>query len=170
MRTSTKFICSLTAAGLAALAIIAGPQGGQATALKSPEPSPGQQELTLSSPFEGGDFHYIDLGKKGLGPGDMFTIAGLPVHDENTGRRVGSVDASETILSARHDGTVIQEATYRLRGGTVTVAGAIRHTDQPTRLPVTGGTGDYLGVTGQLVDLREDNDRNVTIFKLVLSH
>ena len=68
----------------------------------------------------------------GLGPGDMFTITGLPVHDETTGRRIGSVDATETILSAWHDGTVIQEATYRLRGGTVTVSGALRHTDHPT--------------------------------------
>ena len=168
MRTSSKLICGLTAAGLAALAVIAGPQGDQAVALQGPAPSPGQQELTLSSPFEGGDFHYIDLGKQGLGPGDMFTITGLPVHDETTGRRIGSVDAAETILSAWHDGTVIQEATYRLRGGTVTVAGALRHTDHPPRLPVTGGTGDYLGVTGQLIDLREDDDRNVTIFRLVL--
>jgi hypothetical protein len=98
--------------------------------------SPGKQELTLSNPFEGGDFHYIDLGKPGLAPGDMFTITGLPGHDESTGRRVGSMEASETILSTWHDVTVIQDAAYRLRGGTVTVAGALRHTDHPTRPPV----------------------------------
>jgi hypothetical protein len=168
MRTYTKIACTLTAFGLATLALAAGPGGSQATVRKSPSSAPEREELTLSSPFEGGDFHYIDLGKKGLGPGDIFTIAGLPVRDETTGRRVGTMDASETILSARHDGTVIQEATYRLRGGTVTVAGALRHTDQPIRLPVTGGTGDYLGVTGQLHELREDDDRNVSIFRLVL--
>ena len=168
MRTTTKLACSLVAAGIATLAVLAGPEHSLATVQPSAEPSPGRQQLTLSSPFEGGDFHYIDLGKKGLGPGDMFTITGLPVHDENTGRRIASVDADETILSARHDGTVIQEATYRFADGTVTVAGAIRHTDHPIRLPVTGGTGEYVGVTGQLRELREDNDRKVVIFRLVL--
>jgi hypothetical protein len=168
MRTSTKLACSLTACGLASLTVLAGPGGGQAAVLKGPELAQGREELTLSSPFEGGDFHYIDLGKKGLGPGDLFTISGLPVRDESTGQRIGSVDASETILSAWHDGTVIQEATYRFPDGTVTVAGAIRHTDHPIRLPVTGGTGAYLSVTGQLREIREDDDRNVSIFRLVL--
>lgn len=167
MRTSTKLACSLTAVGMATLTVIAGPEISLATAHQSADP-PERQQLTLSSPFEGGDFHYIDLGKKGLGPGDMFTITGLPVHDENTGQRVASVDADELILSARHDGTVIQESTYRFADGTVTVAGAIRHNDHPIRVPVTGGTGAYVGVTGQLRELREDNDRKVAIFRLVL--
>jgi hypothetical protein len=38
----------------------------------------------------------------------------------------------------------------------------IRHTDTPIRPPIVGGTGHYIGVTGQLQELREDQDRQVS--------
>jgi hypothetical protein len=100
----------------------------------------------------------------------MFTVTGLPVRSERTGKRVGALDALETVLSARHDGTVGQEFTFRFAGGTVDIAGILRHTDKPIRLPVVGGTGDYAGVTGQLRELREDRKRNVSITRLILIH
>jgi hypothetical protein len=168
MHTSATIAGSLTAVGLATIAVLAGTNGSQTLAEPGRTSPAASQQLTLSSPWVGGRFHYLDLGRKGLGPGDVFTITGLPVHDEDTGRRVGATDGAETILSARHDGTVLQEMTYRFRGGTVTVAGALRHTDDPMRLPVTGGTGDYVGVTGQLEELFEDEDRKVSVFRLEL--
>lgn len=48
------------------------------------------------------------------------------------------------------------------------MAGAIRHTDTPMRFPVAGGTGAYARVSGELVQLGEDSDRKVSIFRLVL--
>jgi hypothetical protein len=44
----------------------------------------------------------------------------------------------------------------------------VRHTDQPFRITVTGGTGRYLGVGGQLTLLRSDEDRKVEVMRLEL--
>ena len=44
----------------------------------------------------------------------------------------------------------------------------IRHTDKPMRWTVTGGTGRYAGVGGQLVLLKEDGKRKVEVMKLEL--
>ena len=165
MNTPVRLV-GLAAAGLAAVSVLSGP--GVEASRPSQAPEPRTQRLTISTPFEGGDFHYVDVGKKDIGPGDMFTIVGLPVRNEATGQRIGVLDGLETVLSARNDGTVSQQMTFRFRGGTVTVAGILRHTDKPIRLPVVGGTGKYLGVSGQMREIREDPKRNVSISRLVL--
>jgi hypothetical protein len=171
MRT-TLGITTLTAA-LAAASVV-GLNGSQTDDHEhnpaSTGTSPVTQHITINTPFEGGVFHYIDVGTPDIGPGDMFTTTGLPVRNEKTGKRIGALDGLETILSPRHDGTVRQELTFRLPRGTVEVAGNLRHTDKPIRLPVVGGTGNYVGVTGQLRELGEDPKRNVSISQLTLIH
>jgi hypothetical protein len=92
----------------------------------------------------------------------------MPVLDNATNVRIGSSDAVELIVSRRHDGTVTSEGTLRLRGGHVELDGVVRHTDSPFRVSVTGGTGKYLGVGGQLTLLREDTKRKVVVMKLEL--
>ena len=72
------------------------------------------------------------------------------------------------IVSARHDGTVTSQSTLRLPGGHIDIDGVIRHTDHPLRNTVTGGTGRYLGVGGQLTLLREDQHRKVEVMRLEL--
>lgn len=170
MRTIVR-VTTVAAVGLAAASVV-GLNVGWA---EEPTPAPGTtspvvERITVNTPWDGGVFHYIDLGKPDIGPGDMFTLTGLPVRSEETGERVGALDALETVLSGRHDGTVRQELTFRLAGGTVVVAGNLRHTDQPIRLPVVGGTADYMGVTGQLREVREDSKRKVSITRLILIH
>jgi hypothetical protein len=103
-----------------------------------------------------------------LGAGDMFLVTDLPVLDGRTGRRLGQSDGVELILSARHAGTVTDQTTLRLPGGHVEIDGIIRHTDAPLRMTVTGGTGRYAGVSGQLTLLREDTDRKVSVMRLTL--
>ena len=44
----------------------------------------------------------------------------------------------------------------------------IRHTDKPLRQTVTGGTGRYAGVGGQLVLLKENSKRKVEVMRLEL--
>ena len=56
----------------------------------------------------------------------------------------------------------------RLTGGHVDIDGIIRHTDDPLQMTVTGGTGSYLGVTGQLTMIKEDAHRKVSIMRLEL--
>jgi hypothetical protein len=126
--------------------------------------------MVLAFPFTGGHTQYIDQGKKGDSPGDLYLSTGSPVLDNATGRRIGSSDAVEVIVSLRHDGTVTSESTLRLPGGHVELDGVIRHRDDPFRIIVTGGTGRYQGVGGQLTFVRENHTRKVTIMKLELVH
>ena len=169
MRTVVR-VSTLAAAGLVAASAVGFGGSGADESAPAPSGSPVVERITVNTPFEGGVFHYVDVGKSDIGPGDMFTVTGLPVRSEETGKRMGAMDALETVLSARHDGTVRQEFTFRFAGGTVDVAGNLRHTDKPIRLPVVGGTGDYAGVTGQLREVREAPRRKVSITRLILTH
>lgn len=165
------WLSTLTAVSVAAASAVGlASSGANEPAPALAETSPVVERITVNTPFEGGVFHYVDVGTPDIGPGDMFTVTGLPVRSEKTGRRLGALDAIETVLSARHDGTVRREFTFRFARGTIEVAGTLRHTNQPIRLPVIGGTGDYVGVTGQLREVREDPKRRVSIDRLILIH
>jgi hypothetical protein len=124
--------------------------------------------MVLAFPFQGGHQRFIDRGKKGISPGDLFLGTGLPILDNATGKRIGTGDSVELIVSARHDGTVTNQSTLRLPGGHVELDGVVRHTDHPFRTTVIGGTGRYLGVGGQLTLLRENTHRKVVVMKLEL--
>jgi hypothetical protein len=124
------------------------------------------EHLRLTVPFNGGKQTHIDLGRHGFGPGDMFLSTGMPVRAH--GKRIGTLDGVETLLSAAHHGIVSQQATLRLRGGNIMMDGIGRHDDHPFRLAVTGGTGTYSNVRGQLTVVREDDRRKINIVRLDL--
>ena len=152
MRTPLLIITALIAVGLTASAAADG----------------GPRTMILSTPFGGGASRQVDIGKRGFSAGDMFTVTGQPMSDEATGRRAGSLDAMETVVSGLHDGTVSMVATLRLADGTLHGGAVIRHSDAPVRLPVTGGTGAYAGASGQLT-VTEDTARKRTIMRLELT-
>ena len=129
---------------------------------------PTVEVMLVDIPWTGGHDGYLDAGKKGLGPGDQFFLTDLPVYEHGTSHRIGSLDAVELILSARHDGTVTEDSTYRFPGGTVNTHCILRHTDDPNRCAVSGGTGDYLGVSGQITYVRENSKRKVNVMRLEL--
>lgn len=83
--------------------------------------------------------------------GDAFTVAG-PVRDTEA-RKVGRVQAVFTQTGRR---TALGSATFLLRGGRLTIAGALAGsgTDE---LVIAGGTGAYAGARGT-VTLREASD------------
>ena len=110
---------------------------------------------------------YIDLGKEGEGPGDLFLTSGVPVRDERTGRRVGEIDGFEVILSRAHIGMVFQSGSLNLRDGSIQGAGIIRHTDAEQAESLTGGTGAYANTRGQMT-VREDSRRKVNILTVKL--
>jgi hypothetical protein len=136
--------------------------------VKAPPSGPETETMVLAFPWVGGHQRFIDTGKKGIGPGDLFLGVGMPVLDNRTGEQVGVSDAVELIVAARHDGTVTSQSTLRLPGGHIEFDGVVRHTDQPFRTSVTGGTGRYLGVGGQITLLRSDKDRKVEVMRLEL--
>ena len=124
--------------------------------------------LVLSTPFDAGTTHHIDLGKKSPrgGPGDMFLVTEVPLNNESTGRRAATLEGTETILSAAHNGIVSFDGTIRLHDGTIQLAGVTRH-DRPGRLAITGGTGAYAGARGEMTD-SEDETRKVSIERITL--
>jgi hypothetical protein len=148
-------------------ATLVGQTGGSASPTENGSATRATETMLLSSPWTGGHGHYLDRGTKGPSWGDVFMGNGLPLYDESTGRRIGSSDAVELILSGRHDGTVTSQQTLRLPGGHIDLDGIIRHTDDPLRVTVTGGTGRFAGVGGQLV-ATEDAKRKVSILRLEL--
>ena len=109
---------------------------------------------------------FIDTGKKGIGPGDLFLGVGMPILNNRTGERIGTSDAVELIVSlamtapspARAHSGCLADTSTRRRGPP--------HRP-PFRNTVTGGTGRYLGVGGQLT-LREDEHRKVEVMRLEL--
>ena len=78
---------------------------------------PSTETMVLAFPWQGGHQRFIDTGKKGIGPGDVFLGVGMPILNNRTGERIGTSDAVELIVSARHDGTVTSQSTLRLPGG-----------------------------------------------------
>lgn len=131
--------------------------------------TPATETMVLAFPFEGGHGRFVDAGKKGLGPGDQFLVVGMPILDNATGEQLGTTDAVEMMmLPHRHDGTVTMKYTLRLPGGHIDLYGVVRHSDKPFRIPVTGGTGRYLGVGGQLTLLKEDTQRDINVMRLKL--
>ncbi|MFC4784217.1 hypothetical protein ACT8ZV_07070 [Nocardioides sp. MAHUQ-72] len=170
MSTSTR----ITATGIGALVLGTGIgltafAGGSTTAApagRTNDPPARTETMVLAFPWVGGHMRYIDNGKAGEGPGDLFLGTDGPILDNATGQRVGVGDFVELIVSGRHDGTVTGQTTLRLAGGHVDLDGIVRHTDDPFRTPVVGGTGRYVGVTGQLTLLRSDSHRKVEVMRL----
>jgi hypothetical protein len=168
MNTTTRIALALAATLTGATLL--GQTGGSASPATSADDGSADrttQTMLLSSPWTGGHGHYLDRGRKGPSWGDVFLGTDVPLYDESTGRRIGSSDAVEFILSGRHDGTVTSQQTLRLPGGHVDLDGIVRHTDDPLRVTVTGGTGKFAGVGGQLV-ATEDAKRKVSILRLEL--
>ena len=134
-------------------------------ALSSPaarKAAPTVEVMLVDIPFNGGHGGYLDNGKKGLGPGDLFFVTGLSARLR--ARHVAphrQPGRGEAILSARHDGTVTEDGTYRFPGGSVSTHCIVRHTDDPNRCAVSGGAGDYLGVSGQVTYVSERRESSI---------
>ena len=154
--------------GLGFSSLLAGSPIAETTIDHGTDSSPAAQTMILAFPWQGGHQQFIDTASKGQGPGDLFLGTDLPILDNATGERIGSGDGVEMIVSARHGGTVSSQSTLRLAGGHIDLDGSIRHTDSPNAATVTGGTGRYVGVGGQLTLLRSDSKRKVEVMRLEL--
>lgn len=160
MRTSTIALGALiTSAAVVGTAVVANADSS------ATQPN-GTRTITFTTPWSGGEQTYIDLGSPGQGPGDVFLVADLPVLVG--GKRIGSLEGTETILSAAHDGTVSQQVTVRLPGGSVMLEGVGRHNDSPFRLAVAGGTGKFNRARGEMVVVGEDEPNKQNIQQLIL--
>ena len=102
--------------------------------------------LTLSAKPTGGV--PIDLGRKGVSPGDQFLEHG--VLRDPSGHPAGHFQMVTQLVSgnARHGGEQSSLTLY-LAGGQVQVTGG-HATASRFVLPVVGGTGNYTGAAGTL--------------------
>jgi allene oxide cyclase-like protein len=151
----------LVAAALV-VAVAAGISHAAASATEAP------RVITVTEPFVGGHSRYVDVGKKGFSPGDMFLSTDVPVYDARTGKRVGTDDGMETMVSLRHKGTAMLYGRTRLRDGMIEGAALLRHSDSEQTGVVTGGTGAYAGARG-FITIAEDraHKRNVITVTLL---
>ena len=106
----------------------------------------------------------IDIGKAGDSPGDQLPFAN-PVFDADNDTKVGS-DQGNCVRASTKQGRWECMWTTFLHKGQITVEGPFRDAFPTTVLAVTGGTGVYRNVRGQMI-LHARKDGNFDfIFKL----
>ena len=91
----------------------------------------------------------IDIGATGDSPGDQLPFAN-PVYDARNQHRVGS-DEGNCIRASATQGRWECAWTTFLHDGQITVEGPFRDAFPTTGLAVTGGTGAYRNVRGQMI-------------------
>lgn len=88
----------------------------------------------------------IDLGAEGDSPGDLLVFAN-DVYDETNTHRAGSDQGS--CVRTTPDGAYDRAWTLMLEDGQIMVQGLYAESGESV-LAITGGTGRYAGVSGQL--------------------
>ena len=90
---TTATLLSGIAAGTA-IVLAATPTSASNTAAASAASAgasrPSTETMVLAFPWQGGHQRFIDTGKKGIGPGDVFLGVGMPILNNRTGDRVCS--------------------------------------------------------------------------------
>ena len=106
----------------------------------------------------------IDIGATGDSPGDQLPFNN-PIFNWNNTRKVG-VDQGNCVRASTTNGRWECMWTTFLHKGQITVEGPFRDALPTTALAVTGGTGAYRNVRGQMI-LHARKDGNFDfIFKL----
>jgi allene oxide cyclase-like protein len=142
------------AAAVAVLAVI----GGGAT-LASGEDSSSQTIRLVERTTE---FGVLDFGDPGPSVGDTFTFHGNLF--DRDGNKVGRDGRSCTQTTAAGESNCT--VTARLEGGHISAQGLIRSAEIPfvATFAVTGGTGQYRDVGGQIrVEQETEEEANLTV-------
>jgi len=132
---STKTVVAITGALVVASAAAAVTSSGAA--------SPGPATIRVNAKPQGGN--QLDLGRKGVSPGDQFFE-----HGALSGGQTGSYSLSGQLVSgnARH-GREHAMITLYFSGGTLVAEGG-HGLESRFTMPVVGGTGSYAGARGTL--------------------
>jgi len=103
----------------------------------------------------------IDLGRNGFGPGDEFLFE-ANLRDAGDANKVGTLHVACTVLFS----VFTCPGTARLAGGDITFSGAVPQSND-FNLAVTGGTGQFQNVRGQLHVHSLSDSRDVLTFQLI---
>jgi hypothetical protein len=114
---------------------------------------------TLTVVINPGESKVVDLGAQGPSQGDV-RVVNAPLYDEGATKKVGRFDRFAVVTDPADDPNEkahIAEgtATYTLPGGEISVQGVTPFTKPSGRPPkdvnaVSGGTGKYAGVRGEV--------------------
>jgi hypothetical protein len=145
----------IAGAGIAVMALIVGAvspalgSSSQGTGSTAPGRADTRQTIRVLAVFTEFDAN-IDLGAAGFSLGDEVVFSGNLLRDGEQVGRVGVVCAFVSVAKA--DRVEAQcPTTSILPGGQITTQGTIINRSLNFTLPITGGSGRYLGATGQVV-------------------
>jgi hypothetical protein len=147
MRTRTLAVAGALLAALGAVAVVA------LTLPRTQAVAQGTPEHLQFKVFdrEGPYTKMIDLAPKGFGPGDSI-LEHHPLRDPDTGRQAGRAVTHVRIVRTlgKENFLGIVDCTIELPKGDLVFYGAFRASElaRGVALPVTGGTGGYLGARG----------------------
>jgi hypothetical protein len=142
----------LRRAGLAALAAVVLAVALAALASATGRDSDHRGVEVLKLQFKTVQIAEEDLGEEGFSAGDRFTLLDSLWIDGKKAGELG-IDCVSVDLDGQTGETAHCVATATLPGGQITTQGLIAFTDQPVQrfsLAVTGGTGDYRTVGGEI--------------------
>ena len=142
-----RFAVLAVVIGLVASVVIAVSPAGSSTSARS-ENAGGQTIRVIFVPTE---FSEIDVGTPGLSLGDTVVFAGDL--QRRNGTPVGRYGVVCTFVSAANPEQVEAQcpATATLPEGQITVQGVVVNRSLNVTLPITGGSGQFQGADGQLV-------------------
>jgi hypothetical protein len=158
-RRTTLLVAAITAT-LGSVLIAPTFAHGSANAL------PVAQQRTIRLVEGDGPSGGLDVNPKGDSIGDYFAFHS-PLHDL-TGARVGRADAYSIITGVGNAAAALHFVTLTLPGGQITTQNAELATVDNGNGPeaITGGTGDFQNVRGQLT-FEEDQGRVVIVLHLI---
>jgi hypothetical protein len=155
-----------------AVALTLGVLGAASACTNDPAPAasvtqaePERTVLEFQMSQKDSEFELFDVGKRGDSVGDRnISAATLEVNGEVAGRMQGVC----TTLDNAYEGHQC-ELAIMIKGGTLTLAtGGVRKPIENVDgrgdiFAVTGGTGDYLGVAGEMTVSEDGQDLTITL-------
>ena len=119
--------------------------------------------------------HVVDLGPRGPNHGDL-RVTNAPLYDKSGKERIGRVDLFSVLTDPADESNekahmAEATATYTLPGGEISAQG-LRSYPQPSGPStdgvdaITGGTGKYAGVRGE-VRLETRGNKRIITFRLI---
>jgi hypothetical protein len=134
----------LSILGLAGVLVLGG--SGLTTALAANKITTPETLVLTERNLKG---RFVDVGKPGFSPGDMFLFVSS-LTDPADGSRVGTVHGQCTIQIGHWQ--TCQAGAFINGRGEIFVSGVVQSTNQPTAfdIPITGGTGEFDNVRGSV--------------------
>jgi hypothetical protein len=125
----------------------------------SPESAAKEHANTLTVVTKTREDKVVDLAPRGPSQGDM-RVVNAPLYDENAKERIGRLDlfcVTTDPADEPNEKNHMVECTYTftLPGGEISAQGAVAHPKLSEPAPrvvdaITGGTGKYVGVRGEV--------------------